>query len=97
MANEPFALLGINSDQDRDALKEVLEKEEITWRSWWDGGSTNGPIARQWKVQGWPTVYVLDAHGVIRFKNVSGQALDKAVESLLLEMKAERPSSPDKR
>ncbi len=65
LENRPFALIGINSDRDRDALKKVLEKEKITWRSFWNGGSTNGPISNAWKVRGWPTIYVLDANGVI--------------------------------
>src|SRR5947208_6619327 len=86
LAGQSFALLGINSDQDREALKKVLEKEEITWRSWFDGGSTGGPIATQWNVHGWPTTYVLDHEGVIRFKNVRGEAMDKAVDTLMKEL-----------
>ncbi len=86
LAGKPFALLGINSDRDREALKKVLQEENITWRSWWDGGSTSGPIATQWNVHAWPTIYVLDARGVIRYKNVRGEALDKAVETLLAEL-----------
>ena len=89
LAGEPFALLGINSDRDREKLKDVLKKEEITWRSWWDGGSTHGPIASKWNIRGWPTVYVLDAKGVIRYKNVRGEAMDKAIEELMAEMKKE--------
>ena len=89
LADEPFALLGINSDKDRDKLKEVLKTEEITWRSWWDGGSTRGPIASKWNVRGWPTTYVLDAKGVIRYKNVRGEAMDKAIDALLAELKKE--------
>jgi len=85
LENKPFALLGINSDTDRDELKEVIKKEKITWRSWWDGGSTNGPIATKWSVRGWPTIYVLDHKGVIRDKNVRGEAMDKAVDALLKE------------
>ena len=86
LAGQPFALLGINSDPDREALKKVLEKEEITWRSWWDQ-TTSGPISSAWNVSGWPTIYVLDAEGVIRFKNVRGEAMDKAVDTLLAELK----------
>ena len=93
LAGEPFALLGINSDGDRDALKKVMEEENITWRSWWDGGSTNGPIATQWNVSGWPTIYVLDHTGTIRFKNVRGEAMDKAVDALLAEIEESEPSS----
>ena len=86
LEDKPFALLGINSDGDREALKKTLEEEKITWRSWWDGGGTSGPIATQWNVTGWPTVYVLDGVGVIRYKSVRGPGLDKAVDTLLAEI-----------
>jgi hypothetical protein len=91
LAGQPFTLLGINSDQDRENLKAALKQEEITWRSWFDGGGTNGPIATQWNVRGWPTIYVLDQKGVIRFKNISGEAVDKAVDTLLKKPAANRP------
>ena len=88
MENKPFALLGINSDP-KEKLREVMQKENITWPSWWDGGDTNGPIARAWNVSGWPTIYILDHKGVIRFKGPRGEAMDKAVEQLLNEMDKE--------
>ena len=86
LEGKSFALIGINSDQNREKLKEVMRKEEITWRSWWDGGSTEGPIATRWNVHGWPTVYVVDAKGVIRYKNVREHKLDEAVDALLKEV-----------
>ena len=86
LEGKPFALIGVNSDADRDELKRVMKKEGITWRSFWDGGSPSGPIAKEWNVSGWPTVYVLDAQGTIRFKNVFGEDLDRAIESLLEEL-----------
>jgi hypothetical protein len=87
-ADNPFVLLGVNSDSDRDDLKPVLAKEEITWRSWWDGGSTNGPIATKWNVSGWPTIYLIDAEGIIRHKNVRGNELDAALAALVAEAEA---------
>jgi len=90
LADKPFVLLGINSDKDKEDLKKAMEKESITWRSWWDGGGTNGPIAKKWNVHGWPTIYVLDDKGVIRFKNVRGESMDKAVDLLIKELEAER-------
>lgn len=95
LENEPFALIGVNSDKDREELKDVLENENISWRSFWNGGSTQGPISTRWGVSGWPTIYVLDAEGVIRFKNVRGEAMDKAVDELLAEMKAKQESGGD--
>jgi hypothetical protein len=86
LEGKPFALVGINSDRDQQKLKERMKQENITWPSWWDGGSTNGPIATAWNVSGWPTIYVLDDKGVIRYKNVRGEEMDKAVNTLLKEM-----------
>jgi peroxiredoxin len=93
MEGKPFALLGVNSDKDRDEFKKVVDKEQLTWRSWWDGGSAHGPIARSWNVSAWPTVYVLDTKGVIRHKDVFDNELGEAVESLLSELE----SAPAKR
>ncbi len=93
LAGKPFALIGVNSDRDREKLKEVLKKENITWRSFWNGGGTNGPISTKWNVSGWPTIYVMDAKGVIRYKGVRGEAMDKAVDKLLAEIKTESKGS----
>jgi len=86
LEGKPFAILGINSDP-REKAKEVIKKENMTWRSWWDGGGTNGPIATTWNVSGWPTIYVLDHRGVIRYTGVRGEALDRAVDTLLNEVR----------
>jgi hypothetical protein len=85
LQGKPFALLGINSDKDLEQLRAAMTKEEITWPSWRNGGSTSGPISTKWNVHGWPTIYVLDQKGVIRYKNVREHDLDKAVDALLKE------------
>jgi peroxiredoxin len=84
-ANHPFALLEVSSDEDPAKVKELMEKGEINWRSWWDGGSTEGPIAQSWNVVGWPTVYVIDARGVIRRKGADPDTLGETVRALLKE------------
>jgi hypothetical protein len=87
LADKPFALIGINSDPDLEKLRPRLEEEKITWRSFWNGPKgTSGPISAKWNVSGWPTIYVLDHKGVIRFKNVRGEKMDEAVDQLLAEM-----------
>ena len=88
MEGKPFALLGVNSDKTREELKKAIEGEKMTWRSWWDGGSTSGPIATKWNVQGWPTLYVVDHKGVIRHKwegSPGDKVLDDSLEKLVKE------------
>ena len=88
--NQPFVILGVNSDGSRETVKKAMEDENLTWRSWFDGGSTNGPIATAWNVKGWPTTYVIDADGVIRYKQVRGEQLDQAIAALVEEAEASR-------
>jgi hypothetical protein len=83
LAGRPFALLGVNSDEDLEALKVRMVEENITWRSWRNGGSTSGPISTAWNVSGWPTIYLIDHEGVIRYKDVRGEELDKAIQELV--------------
>jgi len=98
LANEPFALIGVNSDSDLDELRPRLEEEEITWRSFWNGeGGTRGNIAEAWNVLGWPTTYVLDSAGRIRYKQVRGEELDEAIHGLLGEMKASPTEASQKK
>ena len=84
LEGKPFALIGVNSDTDKKKLKNRMAEEKISWRSFWNGPKgTDGPISRAWNVRGWPTIYVLDHHGVIRFKRIRDEHVDKAVDQLL--------------
>ena len=88
MKDKPFTILGVNSDS-KERYKKAIKENNITWPSFWDGGRTGGPIATAWAVRGWPTIYVIDAKGVIRYKNTRGKAMDEAVDALIKEMEKE--------
>ena len=90
LADKPFALLGVNSDKDLEKLQKDVTTKEINWRSFWNGkNGTSGPISTKWSITTWPTIYVVDAKGFIRFKNVRGEELDAAITKLLAEIGCE--------
>jgi hypothetical protein len=94
---KPFALIGVNSDTNREEVKKKNQENQITWRSFWNGGGIGGPISSAWNVQSWPTLYLLDAKGTIRHKYVGAgdeKELDVAIELLIkeTEVKSEKPS-----
>ncbi len=86
LKGKPFALLGVNCDADKPAAIKALASERITWPNWHDGGPESGPIVARYHVRSFPTVLVLDAQGLIRFKDLHGDAIDQAVDNLLGEM-----------
>ena len=87
LADKPFALIGVNSDRELDKIRETVKEKNLNWRSFWNGDKgTGGPISTEWNVTGWPTIYILDQNGVIRYKNARGPAMDEALTKLLAEM-----------
>ena len=82
LKDRPFALLSVNTDPDRETLRKSIREGEITWPCWFDGGQ-DGPITSRWNVLSFPTVFVIDAKGVIREIGLRGDELERAVERLL--------------
>ena len=81
LQGQPFTLLGINSDQDRSVLQKTIRDEKITWPNISDGRDCS--IARAWNVHRWPTIYVIDADGMVRYRDLHGEELEQAVTTLL--------------
>lgn len=91
---EPFAIVSVDTDKEKEALLRSIRDGQVTWRCWWDGG-TDGPITTAWGISSFPSIFVLDREGVIRFKDVREEALDRAVQSLLAPMGVgRRPAGP---
>jgi len=90
LAEQRFALVSVSTDAEVETLKKSIADGEITWRCWWDGGM-GGPISTRWGISVFPSIFVLDRAGVIRFKDVRGPALDEAVKSLMGEAASQAP------
>ena len=78
---EKVVLLGVNTDP-AEKLKELIKTENITWRNWADEFN-RGPISALFNIRHWPTIFVVDAKGVMRGKDVPGGGLDKMITEVL--------------
>jgi thiol-disulfide isomerase/thioredoxin len=87
LKDKPFVLVSISADEKKETLTKLLAKEKMPWTHWWNG--LEGGILEDWDVQGYPTIYVLDAKGVIRYKDLRGEKLEEAVHKLLKEVAKE--------
>ena len=86
LAGKPFALVGVNSDDDIEVARKAVEELGVNWRSFWNGEKgTFGPIATKWNIDSWPATYLIDAKGNIRYKDLRGEKLDEAIEKLMAE------------
>lgn len=86
-----FVIVGVDGDEDKAKAARAIAKNQIPWRSFWNGPDGGlGPIAIAWNVHSWPTVYVIDHKGVIRYTTLYGTELDDPLANLVAEADAAR-------
>ena len=94
MQDKPFALIGVNINcHDPRKLKEVMDKEQLNFRSFTDtaDGKGLGVISSAWNLMGTPTLFVLDHKGVIRYRQMGipdRKAIDGVLKELIREAEA---------
>jgi thiol-disulfide isomerase/thioredoxin len=84
LKDKPFTLVSISVDEKKETLISFLTKEQMPWTHWWVGKESK--FAEDYDIRGYPTIYVLDAQGVIRHKDLRDQELETAVKLLLEEV-----------
>jgi thiol-disulfide isomerase/thioredoxin len=81
-----FTIYSFSLDMDKAAWKRAIEKDNLTWKyhtsdlkGWGSvGGQTYG-------IMGIPNNYLIDANGIIIAKNLRGEALDNALQQLVIQ------------
>ncbi len=72
-------MLGVNVlPHTPEALKEVIDANQLNWRNFADDGS----IAKRWNSPATPSFYIIDHQGIIRHKWI-GHPGEKTIESAL--------------
>jgi thiol-disulfide isomerase/thioredoxin len=51
LKGEPFALLGVDCENNKDTARGVMARERMTWPNWFDGAPGSGPIAHHYHIR----------------------------------------------
>lgn len=86
--DKPFALIGVNLDQNPEKAQEIMLAQHMDWPIVKTAGTDTA--YRAYGVSFIPAVYVIDPAGTVRAAHVTGPALDGTVANLLAEMDAKR-------
>ncbi len=85
LAGLPFAVVGVNADGRAEFGRAAQTKAGLTWPSLDAGpGAVNGPVAKAWAVEAWPTAYLIGPDGVVMRRLVGKQdpaALNKLLDA----------------
>jgi len=83
MEGRPFVFISISADEARETVKEFMTRQPMPWTHWHNGPA--GDLLDSWQVSGFPTIYVIDAKGVLRYENVFEEEMDRVAEKLVKE------------
>ena len=85
-----FEIIGVNLDNDRDALKKYLERSQIQWRQICDGQSYRSPNVRKYDIMAIPAAFLIDPDGKIARVGIPMNGFGPMIERLL----ADEPDKP---
>ncbi len=80
-AERPFSIVTVMADDEIATVAKAVDSGEIAWPAIWDG--PGGPIAREWAVTRYPSVFLIDRDGRIVGTDLRDDALDDGVSKLL--------------
>jgi hypothetical protein len=73
-------VIGVNLDEKREAVVNLLKTRNLTWPIAWDGKGWESPVVRGLGINALPTVWLLDSQGRLRSLNALEGAAAKARE-----------------
>jgi thiol-disulfide isomerase/thioredoxin len=76
---QPFDIVGVNCDTDIPKARAAVVRTGLRWRSFRNQIDGKPTITTQWKVVGYPCLYLIDHHGTIRKRWVGSPPTDEMV------------------
>ena len=79
-----FEIVGISLDQSISKLKQVLDREAMTWPQYFEEDGNGNKFAEEFGIRGIPAMWLVDKKGLLRDLNGRDNLAEK-IEKLLAE------------
>ena len=85
--SQGFRILSVSGDDAGVSarLKKIIKDHAVTFPVIYDGKGGKGPLMIQNRVIGFPSAFLLDRHGRVRYTGLNGKELERRVSQLLAE------------
>ena len=80
-----FEVLGISLDTEKPLLGDFLAKAALPWKIACSWNGWNDATAKLYQISATPSTWLIDRRGVVRYCDVRGEELRRAVETLVAE------------
>jgi peroxiredoxin len=77
-----LVIIGISLDTDRKVLEDYLGKEALPWKTACSFNGWSDSTVKLYKISATPTTWLIDRHGIVRYYDVRGEQLRRAVQEL---------------
>jgi thiol-disulfide isomerase/thioredoxin len=77
-----FEIIGVSFDDDKEALVKLVQQEHMVWPQYFEG--TNNRIGDQFGIKHYPSMWMVDKQGVIRYIS-AGEKMEEKLTTLLAE------------
>jgi thiol-disulfide isomerase/thioredoxin len=79
---QPFVVLSVSLDNDMEKWRSFVNKNEMTWLQYRDGGF-GGDIAKLFGVNAIPATFTIDADGVLEDQHVGDADIEGKLKKLI--------------
>jgi len=78
-----FEILGISMDEDREKLEAFVAEKDLRWKIACSGKGWLDKTVQLYQVNAQPSIWLVDQQRILRYFDLRGEALGKAVRALL--------------
>ena len=79
---QPLVVLSVSLDSDEQEWKDFIEKNQMTWLHYRDGGY-DGPVSKLFSVEAIPHTFTIDADGVLQDEHIGDASIEGKLKKLV--------------